>query len=68
MKKWNTPEVAELNITETANGMEWYWEEGWSTNGNCYFFSSFGKDKEESGNQGGNQGGNPEQDGTGNLS
>lgn len=21
MKKWNTPEVAELNVTETANGI-----------------------------------------------
>lgn len=27
MKKWNTPEVAELNVTETANGLfDFDWE------------------------------------------
>lgn len=65
MKKWNTPEVAELNITETANGWDLCWEEGLNTDGKTYFFfSNIGKEKEESGNQGGN----PEQGGTGNLS
>lgn len=28
MKKWNTPEVTELNISETANGIKWWYNEG----------------------------------------
>ena len=28
MKKWTNPEVAELKISETANGIKWWYDEG----------------------------------------
>ncbi len=29
MKKWNTPEIVELNVSETANGIFDTWFESW---------------------------------------